>query len=116
MQVLSAKNNLGNINMADLGIERNGSIYINQSLCSYYKMLWSRRKRLQDMGRIYSWFGSGGTTKTKFMNTAIFFQLPTQMIYLSIFLTSNLQHFIIVNKLIISCFFVNFSFVGFVYC
>ena len=75
MQVLSAKNNLGNINMADLGIERNGSIYINQSLCSYYKMLWSRSKRLQDMGRIYSWFGSGGTTKTKIYEYSDFFSV-----------------------------------------
>ena len=40
-QALSAKNDLKNINMADLGFEGNGLIYINQSLCFYYKMLWS---------------------------------------------------------------------------
>ena len=40
-QVLSVKNDLKNIDMADLGFEENGSIYISQSLCSYYKMLWS---------------------------------------------------------------------------
>ena len=32
-QALSAKNDLKNINMADLDFEGNGLIYINQSLC-----------------------------------------------------------------------------------
>ena len=40
-QALSVKNDLKNINLADLGFEGNGLIYINQSLCFYYKMLWS---------------------------------------------------------------------------
>ena len=61
-QVLSVKNDLKN-NMADIGFEENGSIYINQSLCFYYKMLWSWSKKLHNMGRIYSWFVSGGTIK-----------------------------------------------------
>ena len=53
-QVLSVKNDLKNINMADFGFEGNGSIYINN--CSYYKVLWSWSKKLHNMGRIYSWF------------------------------------------------------------
>ena len=51
--------------MADLAFEGSDSIYINQSLWSYYKMLWSWNKKLHNMGRIYSWFVSGGTIKTK---------------------------------------------------
>ena len=51
-KVLSVKNDLKNINMADLGFEGNGSIYINESLYSYYKMLWSLSKKLHNMGRI----------------------------------------------------------------
>ena len=43
----------------------NGLISMNQSLCYYYKMLWSWNKKLHNMGRIYSWFVSGGTIKTK---------------------------------------------------
>ena len=62
-QVLSVRNDLKNINMADLGSEGNGSIYIIQSLCSYYKVLWSWSKKLHNIGRIYSWFVSGGTIK-----------------------------------------------------
>ena len=49
--------------MADLGFEGNGLIYISQSLCSYYKILWLWRKKLHNLGRIYSWYVSGGTIK-----------------------------------------------------
>ena len=38
-QILSVRNDLKNINIADFAFEGNGSIYINQRLCSYYKML-----------------------------------------------------------------------------
>ena len=55
--MLSVKNDLKNVNMADLGSEGNASIYINQSLCSYYKRLWSWSKKLNSMGKIYSWNG-----------------------------------------------------------
>ena len=47
--------------MADLGFEINGSIYINQTICSYYKMLWLWSKKLHIVGRIYSWYVSVGT-------------------------------------------------------
>ena len=64
-QVLSVKNDLKNINMADLGFEGNGSIYINQSFCYYYSMWWSWSKKLHKTGRIYCWYVSGGTIKIK---------------------------------------------------
>ena len=40
-QVLCIKNDLKNVSMADIDFEGNTLIYINQSLCSYFKMLWS---------------------------------------------------------------------------
>ena len=64
-QVLSVKNDLKNINMTDLGVEENGSIYINQSLCPYYKMLWSWSKKLHNKGGVYCSIVSGGTIKIK---------------------------------------------------
>ena len=66
-QALSVKNDMKNISMADPGFEGNGSIYISQSLCSYYKMLWSWSKELRNMGRTYSWFVSGSTIKIKIL-------------------------------------------------
>ena len=68
-------NYLKNINMADLGFEETCSIYINQSLCSYYKMLWPWNKKLYIMGRIYSWFVSGGTIKVKILEHGDFVSL-----------------------------------------
>ena len=65
MQVLIVKNDLKSINMTDLDFEGNGSIFVNQILCSYYKTLWSWSKKLRNMGRIYSWTVSGGTIKIK---------------------------------------------------
>ena len=38
-QILSVRNDLKNINIADFAFEGNGLIYINQRLCSFYKML-----------------------------------------------------------------------------
>ena len=51
--------------MTDLGVEENGSIYINQSLCPYYKMLWSWSKKLHNKGGVYCSIVSGGTIKIK---------------------------------------------------
>ena len=38
---------------------------MNQSLCPYYRILWSETKRLQSMGQINNFFISGGTVKIK---------------------------------------------------
>ena len=51
--------------MADLAFQGNVYNYINQRLCSYSKMFWSCSKKLHNMGRIYSWYVSGGTIKIK---------------------------------------------------
>ena len=96
-QVLSVKNDLKNINMADLGFEGNGSIYTSQSLRSYYKCC-----------------GHGAESYTIWEEfTAGLCLLLSQMTSLSIFLTSILQHFIIVNKFIISFLFAKLSFCWF---
>ena len=46
-QVLSVKNDLKNISMADLRFEGNSSIYINQSLCCYDQKATQYGKNLQ---------------------------------------------------------------------
>ena len=72
MLVLSVKNDLKIINMAELGFDKNGSIYISQSLCSYYKILCSWSKKLHNMGRIYSWFVCGGTIEIQILEDGNF--------------------------------------------
>ena len=49
----------------DLDLPQGTKIFVNQSLCPYYRILWSKAKRLQSMGKINNFFISGGTVKVK---------------------------------------------------
>ena len=49
----------------DLDLPQGTKIFVNQSLCPYYCILWSKTKRLQSMGKINNFFISGGTVKIK---------------------------------------------------
>ena len=40
-------------------------IFVNQSFCPYYRILFSKTKRLQSTRKINSFFISGGTVKIK---------------------------------------------------
>ena len=40
-------------------------IFVNQSLCPYYKLLWSKNKKLRSLGKIHSFFISNSTIKIK---------------------------------------------------
>ena len=40
-------------------------IFVNQSLCPYYKSLWSKSKKLRSLGKIPSFFISNNTIETK---------------------------------------------------
>ena len=49
-----------------MDLPRGTKIFVNQSLCSYYRILWSKSKRLHSMGIINSFFFvSGVTVKVK---------------------------------------------------
>ena len=51
--------------MEDLDLPRGTKIYINQSLCPYYRILWSKAERLQNIGAIDNFYISSGTIKIK---------------------------------------------------
>ena len=55
-QVLQAKKDLKDLNTNDLDLPRGTKLFVNQSLCPYYCMLWSKSKRLRIMGMINSFF------------------------------------------------------------
>ena len=61
--VLSVKRDLKKLNMDEVGLPENCKVFINQSLCSYYKLLWSKSKKLHSMGKIHNFFISNGTVK-----------------------------------------------------
>ena len=51
--------------MAYLGFEGNASIYMNQSLCSCQKILWSCSKKLHNMETLYNRYVYGDMIKIK---------------------------------------------------
>ena len=51
-QIMSVKKELKHLKMQEFGLPGNRSIFTNISLCPYYRMLWSKCKRLHDLGKI----------------------------------------------------------------
>ena len=62
---MSVKKDLKHLKMQEVGLPGNRSIFINTSLCLYYRMLWSKCKRLHDLGEISNFYISSGTIKVK---------------------------------------------------
>ena len=54
-------------NLTSLGI--NKPIYINDSLCTYYKKLWAKCKKLRDNQVIHAFWISNGSIKLKVSET-----------------------------------------------
>ena len=44
-KVLKAKSDLENLNKTNLDLPEGSKIFIQERLCSYYRMLWSRSKQ-----------------------------------------------------------------------
>ena len=56
--------------MEGLQLTGQGKLYSKQSLCPYYRVLWSKSKSLHSMGKIYSYCVSNGTVKIKIKETS----------------------------------------------
>ena len=64
-QVLSVKRDLRKIKIEDIGLRGINSIFTNPSLYPYYRMLWSKSKRLLDLGKINNFYVSSGKIKLR---------------------------------------------------
>ena len=64
-QVLSVKKNLQKLKMEDIGLTGDNKVFINHSLCPYYRVLWSKSKVLLNMGKINRLMVLSGTVKVK---------------------------------------------------
>ena len=51
-QMMSVKKDLKHLKMQEVGLASNRTIFINTSLRPYYRMLWSKCKRLHNLGKI----------------------------------------------------------------
>ena len=56
---------MSKITMEDIQLIGDNKIYINQSLCPYYRMLWSKSKSQHRMGKIFAYYLSNGNVKIK---------------------------------------------------
>ena len=61
-QVLAVKKDLRKIKMEDVGLPGQNKLFINKNLCPYYKVLWSKSKKLHSLGKINSFFFISGDT------------------------------------------------------
>ena len=52
-----------NIKMEDVELPGQNKLLINKNLCPYYKVLWSKSKKLHSLGKISSFFISSDTIK-----------------------------------------------------
>ena len=64
-RVLSVKKNLQKLKMEDIGLTGDNKVFINHSLCPYYRVLWSKSKVLPNMGKINRLMVSNRTVKVK---------------------------------------------------
>ena len=61
--MLSIRKDLNKVKMSDIDLTGQSTLYINQSLCPYYRMLWSKTKTFYQKGKIDSFFVSIGNIK-----------------------------------------------------
>ena len=61
--VFRKKKDLKKVKPADVGLSDGTQLYINESLCPYYKGLWNNCKTLWNEKRIFSFFTSNGIVK-----------------------------------------------------
>ena len=64
-QIMSVKKDLKKVKMQVIGLTGNQSMFINTSLYPYYRMLWSKCKRLHELGNIANFYISSSTIKVK---------------------------------------------------
>ena len=63
--LLKVKRDLNNLTMKDFGFEENNKIYVNESLCPYYRVLWAKSKRLHHLQKIFAFYVLNGSIKIK---------------------------------------------------
>ena len=64
-RVLSVKKNLQKLKIEDIGLTGDNKVFVNHSLCPYYRVLWSKSKVLLNMRKINRVIVSSGTVKVK---------------------------------------------------
>ena len=64
--MLENKKKLKNLSNEELGVETNSKVFVNESLCKYYKLLWSQCKSLWNDKMIFAFWTTNASLKLKF--------------------------------------------------
>ena len=85
-KVLKAKNDLRKYDITILDLPEGSKIFVNQILCSHYRLLWSISEKLHGKGRIFGWYVSKGSIKRKLQKNSQPLYISHMRISKSIFL------------------------------
>ena len=67
LQILRVKKDFKSLDPTKLDFPEGTKIFINESLCVYYRGLWNKCKKLKGMGKLHVFFVSNGTIKVKIL-------------------------------------------------
>ena len=70
-RVLLNKKKLKQLKSESLNLSAGVKVYINESLCPYYKKLWTKCRKLWDAKRILSFWVSNGSIRVKLVNESV---------------------------------------------
>ena len=62
---MHVKKELKDLDSTDLDLPAGTKLSINDSLCPYYRVLWSEAKKLWNEKKIYSYFDVNGTVRIR---------------------------------------------------
>ena len=63
--VLSVKRDLKKLDLNEVDLPENSMVFVNESLCPYYRVLWAKSKRLHTLGKINNFYFSNGAIKIR---------------------------------------------------
>ena len=70
-RILSNKNKLKNSKSKSVHLPEETKVFINESLCLYYKKLWSKCKRSRSVGHISAFWVRNGSLRIKLSNGSV---------------------------------------------
>ena len=71
-KIKSNKKKMENIDHRKIGLSAGTKVFINESLCGYYKLLWSKCKKKFLEKKIASFWVTNETVKSKLLNDQVF--------------------------------------------
>ena len=69
LQILRVKKELKSLDPTEWGIPENTEIFVNESLCPYYRGIWNKCKKLRAIQKIHQFYTISGLIRVKLEET-----------------------------------------------